>query len=44
MKLFNKEGGGEFRDESLTIAQLSVKQQEAKVDKIIATCTISWFS
>ena len=30
-----KEGDDEFRDENLNVAQLSVKLQEAKVDKII---------
>lgn len=37
------EEAGEVRDENLNIAQLSVKPQEAKVDKIIVVCTISCF-
>lgn len=40
----NKEGVDEFRDGNSNDAQISVKLQEAKIDKIIVCCTINWFS
>lgn len=39
-----KEGADEFRDGNSSDAQISVKLQEAKIDKIIVCSIISWFS